>query len=345
MKPEWRFRVMAKGEVNQNPIHDTFFDSEEMRSAVDALVREDNQNHLDASIGKGPVLIRVFFPQSHQFITGAAKENILQNLLPHVKAGIARGDTIPRTAEPLSYLLIEDFGTKGLIGDPLLDDDPGPSVKNDFYYFFRNVGRSQKGEMDRGRWGIGKVVYPASSRIQAFLALTTRSDDGKTLAMGHAVLEQHNLSKNKFCPFGYFGVFPEKSSPHFVYPIVDLAELKSLRTQFHMRRKDESGLSLIILYPVDDLKPEDYVRSTIKHYFLPILTGDLQVQVSIEGEEIQLSRDTLLSVLMRKGLFDVNEQEKYRGLFNLVGWYKTQLKAGLLKLNHPNLKDTPIWSE
>jgi len=46
-------------------------------------------------------------------------------------------------------------------------DEPDDSAENmaeePFYYFWRNIGRSQKDKMRLGRWGLGKQVFPASS--------------------------------------------------------------------------------------------------------------------------------------------------------------------------------------
>ncbi|MFV2038497.1 MAG: hypothetical protein ACC646_12985, partial [Paracoccaceae bacterium] len=51
--------------------------------------------------------------------------------------------------DPENFLVIEDYGTRGLEGDPTQDDDFQPTeanIKNDFFYFWRNVGRSKKSD-------------------------------------------------------------------------------------------------------------------------------------------------------------------------------------------------------
>ncbi len=81
---------------------------------------------------------------------------------------------LPREAEAMPYLVIEDFGTRGLTGDPHVDPElePASDIKNDFFYFWRNVGRSNKGEVDRGRWGLGKAVFTVASRIRTIFGIT-----------------------------------------------------------------------------------------------------------------------------------------------------------------------------
>ena len=59
--------------------------------------------------------------------------------------------------------------------------------------------------MDRGGWGVGKTVFPRSSRLKAFFALTVRHDDRRRMLMGGAVLRSHRVGGKYFAPDGYFG--------------------------------------------------------------------------------------------------------------------------------------------
>lgn len=59
-------------------------------------------------------------------------------------------------APSMPFLVYEDFGTRGLCGDPTRTRDPasGSTDQEDFYWFWWNVGRSGKSGADRGRWGL-----------------------------------------------------------------------------------------------------------------------------------------------------------------------------------------------
>ena len=57
------------------------------------------------------------------------------------------------------------------------------------FYFWRNRGRSKKSEDSRGRWGLGKLVFPHSSQINTFFGLTKRDDDKESYLMGTADLK------------------------------------------------------------------------------------------------------------------------------------------------------------
>jgi hypothetical protein len=92
------------------------------------------------------------------------------------------------------YLLIEDFRHARADRRPALDPElepDGEETKNDFFYFWRNVGRSSKGEVDRGRWGLGKAVFTVASRVRTIFGITRRFDDGRSLLLGQSVLKTH----------------------------------------------------------------------------------------------------------------------------------------------------------
>ncbi len=104
------------------------------------------QNSLDTQSGSGPVRVR-FALSSIENSSEDKLQRYFNGLLPHLKAAGADFDPYNR---PLSYIIIEDFGTKGLTGDP---DQTTDNEDNNFYWFFRNVGRSGKGEDKGGSYG------------------------------------------------------------------------------------------------------------------------------------------------------------------------------------------------
>ncbi len=87
--------------------------------------------------------------------------------------------------EPCRFIAFEDSGTTGLTGDTDQYHEIA-GVRNPFYYFFRAEGQSNKLETGRGRWGLGKFVFPRSSRIRSFFGLTVRFDDKRRLLVGQS---------------------------------------------------------------------------------------------------------------------------------------------------------------
>ena len=99
---------MKKDEISVDPTDAEFFveDDDSLK-----LVREATQNSLDARLRQDePVLIRInlvrekLFESNNGFVTG---------LKPHLRQ-VSLNDAL--IDEPMDYLVIEDFNTKGLRG-------------------------------------------------------------------------------------------------------------------------------------------------------------------------------------------------------------------------------------
>lgn len=291
----WQFLEMQRGDVNRDPIEGEFFNTEALDSMTDALVREVIQNSLDAALPSRTVRVRFFLSSSDSALPPARRLEYFDSLWPHLVAPQSGLQAIPDPREPVHYLLIEDFGTRGLGGDVTQYDDRDGTGrrKNDFYYFWRNVGRSGKESEDRGRWGLGKTVFQASSRINAFLGLTTREEDGHSYLMGQSVLKIHILQGRRFAPYGYFGQF-EGTLP---LPLADPESLGRFCGDFGIARNGQTGLSIVVPYPDPDIHMLGLIQSVIHHYFFPILAGDLAVEVCNGRFSETLDRESLREVV------------------------------------------------
>ncbi|MEA2165448.1 MAG: hypothetical protein QOK37_3575 [Thermoanaerobaculia bacterium] len=279
--PKWHFRAMTRGEINVDPVHDEFFKAQDL---ADALVREAIQNSLDAR-GRGRSIVRVRFrlASGEQALSPEAAAPYLRGLEPHLSLP-------PFAAMP--FLVVEDSGTRGLVGDPGEDpelDDHG-GERNDFYYFWRNVGRSGKGELDRGRWGLGKAVFPVSSRIHTMFGLTRRADDHRLLLLGQSVVKTHVIDGKRFAPYGFFADTGRDDFPHAVE---DAGATSRFIKDFGLER-DDAGLSIVIpFFREDDLRFDLIVSSAIRQYFYPITRGDLIVTVEEESRKVMISSRTI----------------------------------------------------
>lgn len=312
MSGQWMCRRMGRGEMNQDPVHEEFFKQRE--DLVEALVRESVQNSLDASIN-GRVTVRFGFstgplePQAgRQFVGGVE---------PHVRAALGGAPT----HGAIDFLTIEDFGTRGLCGVPEMEmDDPGQLTKNDFYYFWRNVGRSKKSDTDRGRWGLGKIVYPATSTLFTFFGMTVRKDDGRKLLMGQAVLKVHELQGKRHCPYPYYGV---PAGEDFCLPVEDVDAIADFTRTFELERRDQPGLSIVIpSFRKDEVTPEGILRAAVRNYFYPILAGALSVEVRDRGRVVELTALTIRQVASQLHLQNGNGQGRpqFDPLFDLAAW-------------------------
>ncbi len=307
----WKFKEMRRDDIHADPVISEFFTTEALGSLTDAVIRECIQNSLDARLDNRKVKVRISFPGAGQLVPPTRSRRYLQDLPPHLTAEGSGVRTQVPLDTPMRYLVFEDFGTKGLTGDPSqYQDAEGP--KNDFYYFWRNIGRSRKSDRDRGRWGLGKFVVPKSSRIHSFFGLTVREDDPERtlLLMGQCILKEHKVGTETFCPYGYFGEFDGDA---FAMPITDEALIRQFSEDFRLVRQDEPGLSLVVPFPFHeqavDIDAKNILTAIVKHYFFPILDAELIVEVS-EGSRSWSLDDTSIFSLVESDDVDLDSEER-----------------------------------
>src|SRR5206468_8431532 len=184
------------------------------------------------------------------------------------------------------FLVVEDFGTHGLRGNP---ETKEPS---DFYFFWHVVGRSGKSDAKAGRWGLGKTVFPNSSQIPSFFGYTVRSDDHRHLLLGQTCLRTHMLGGVTYLPYAFYQSTGERT---FVLPFDNQSRLEKFRADFRLSRRDENGLSVAIPFPYPELTEPSLVEAAIEHYFFPILAGLLVVRIN----ERVIDRNSILPIAAR----------------------------------------------
>ena len=341
--PTWRFREMGRDEINVDPVHDEFFKAQDL---ADALVRESVQNSLDARRGHSTVRVR--------FRVGSGDAALCATTATRYRAGLdehltAIGAAVPRMDTAMPFLLIEDFGTRGLAGDPAVDPEIDDAAeKNDFYFFWRNVGRSSKSELDRGRWGLGKAVFSVASRVRTVFGLTLRADDSKRLLLGQSVLKTHVIDGHRYAPYGFFGHF---AKDHFPLPVEDDDSIDRFVTDFGSERS-EPGLSVVIpWYREDELRFEQIAESAIRQYFYPITRGDLVVSIEEGSRKETLNARTIDTLAARfSGPAADDSQQGGRpgslaSLCALTRWSVTLPDDEYVPVAEPPIASAPKWRE
>ena len=138
----WYFRRKASGEKIRNPIQGEFFATEAIDGPAQALVRESVQNSLDARAAEGPVRVRIALAVGSEALPGSAAKELFGSAWLHYQAPGNGLHAAPLPGAPCPYLVIEDFGTKGLTGDPRQSDpDRDPEVVASFHARFCHAGR------------------------------------------------------------------------------------------------------------------------------------------------------------------------------------------------------------
>jgi len=337
MSAEWHFKELRPGDKDRQPTQGEFFATDAIKSVAEALVRESIQNCLDAGVGKRgqPVHVRFYLGTGPHSLPAQKARKYFQDGWKHFAAAGNGLDDIPRANDSCPYLVVEDFGTTGLIGN-VNQWQHIPGEKNPFYYFFRTEGRSGKSDEDRGRWGIGKYVFPRSSRVSAFVAVTVRVDDQKRLLMGQAVLKSHTVGKKYFTPDGDYG---RSNASGLTLPVGDKSFIESFTKDFRLKRKDEPGLSVVVPWIDSEFTAETLLSAVIEDYFFPILTGGLIVTVATGNDTIEVNKHSLSVASKTLG-------DEFAGrmlpLLQLADWARDNATAEMIRLN-PAAKQRPVW--
>lgn len=335
----WIFKEHKPGLKSREPTQGEFFSTDAIRSMAEALVRESVQNSLDANHAEQTITVRFHLANGSQALEPVKAQQYFSSAWPHFKAQGNGLDDVPDVDKECRYLLVEDFGTTGLTGD-VAQWRHVDGVKNSFFYFFRTEGRSGKGEEDRGRWGIGKYVFPRSSRVNAFLTLTVRSTDSKTFVMGQAVLKSHGVGDRYFTPDGDFG----KTNPdgtELVLPSDDAQFADQFRRDFSLSRTGEPGLSVVVPWVNDEITRDSLLMAVIEDYYSPILSGGLQIEVSDQSGAIKVTGETLREACKQLG---ADFEKRMLPRVDLAAWANDLDPAMVVRLNPANPK-RPQWED
>ena len=306
MKPRWYFNRLRRGDRIRDPIQGEFFASEAIDGPAEALVREGIQNSLDANRDANgqplskTVRVRIFVSGQDGALSASRMKPYVEGAWEHLHADRNGLHEAPDEGTSCPFLVFEDFCTTGLTGDIEQWEDK-PDVRNPFFYFFRAEGRSAKGEDDRGRWGVGKAVFPRASRANSIFGVTVRHNDKRRLLMGNVVLKTHRAENGQqYSPDGWYGI-PEESSPsesgRLVLPVEDATLIDRFCKDFQLERGSQAGLSIVVPWYEDEITAERLIGAAIRGYFYPILTGALEVTVATTAGTRVLTADSLLPTL------------------------------------------------
>ena len=340
----WHYRVKAPDEKVRDPIQGEFFSTEAIKNPADALVREAIQNALDAALkdSTGQLIdvlrVRLYLATGAHALSGKQADQWFQGTWEHFHAPGNGLREAPLKTETCPYLVFEDFTTTGLEGD-ITQSEPIDGVANPFFYFFRAEGLSGKGGGDLGRWGVGKHVFPRSSRANAFFGLSVRDDDKKKILMGHTVFKSHRTGGKFYCPDGYFG---SKDGYGLVLPVTDVHTIEKFTKDFHIKRTTESGLSVVVPWVDPEITANALIEAAVRGYFFPILTGALSVTVETPETSLVIDDSTLDEAALL--LADKEESKDILNLVELAEWASTRKPQDILKLA-PCDPERPEWRD
>lgn len=274
--PSWRFVEHHPEAKSRDPLQSELLNQESFNPA-DALVRESIQNSLDAKVPKAEAIrVRIYVSGASGALAPGEAAPYFQGFWPHVGQCENGGQVASELVKGhCRFVVIEDFGTIGLTGDPSATRVPD-GESNNYYYFLRAEGISAKASSNLGRWGVGKYVFPKTSGVNAFLAYTNRFDDpDNSLLVGQTVLMNHSLDGKDYDPDGWWA----KPGKGVQLPITDQHLIQQTTARWNVSRTAEPGLSIVIPYVEENLTGADFVRAVIRAYCGAVLAGGLSVDV------------------------------------------------------------------
>ena len=297
MKFAWHFSKVNPRFKNREATQGEFFAND---TELRAFVREAIQNSMDARRPEysGPVSVRIFVSGNKSALSLEAAKCYFKGGWDHFHAEESGLRDSPGKTDDCCFITYEDSGTTGLTGD--VDQyHEVTGVRNPFYYFFRAEGQSNKTEAGRGRWGLGKFVFPRCSRIRSFFGVTVRHDDKQRLLVGQSILRSHNIDEKSYTPDGWFGEKPAKDEA--APPVNDQRFIDQFAEDFCLERGRDPGLSIVVPYCDERWTPAAVVDAVAQDYFYPILREDLIVIVEDADTQTVLNSQTLVSVVDQCG--------------------------------------------
>lgn len=269
---KWRFSKQRSDQVESEITQRDQFNNDEVKIS-ETIVREAIQNSLDAAVND-PINISVRFKWVDKK-TGLDPHffrSLFDKQFDHAK--LAGLDVEALDFENPSALVIEDFGTCGLEGAVDQWDE------NHFSDFWRRHGKSHKTGKSRGRWGLGKLVYSATSEIGAFFGVTLRSGEKQCQLMGQTVLNLRTIENERFPAHAFFSDYEHEESDEnrINVPIKDYRFVEDFIANFCLERGQSPGLSVVIPFPDRKFNLKHMLGVAVENYFYPLITGQLTLK-------------------------------------------------------------------
>ena len=270
------------------------------------------QNSLDATIDhdENPTLIRFAYKEleNNEFFL-----KYINNLIPKLNCmGSLKNQLSNDEKSNPDFLIIEDFNTTGLTGADNFKDNIDAEQRDEmsnFMGFFGKIGVSTKKDKGKlGSKGIGSTSNGMNSKIRSYFGYTIRQDDRRELLQGICLGKTHFFEQDKYDWIGRYAKFNEINGSEQLdpYPIDDPVTIGEFKDNLNLKRKDQSGLSIIIPYPKDDIKNNrsKLIKHLIGNFYPVIIQGKLKIDLEnlMEGFSEIVTKENLYEVFNNPNL-------------------------------------------
>ncbi len=301
-KNSWLGTKKGANQVENESQNANFFTNTDVLTSQSILVRESIQNAIDArdrENGCNMAFVRFYVGS----VTAAVGKKYFAEQYERIVKCLKN---VPNLDDECLFIAVEDFNTTGLVGSVNNDLPEGDSKIGSYFYFTWATGKSNKKTGTRGKNGVGKIVFPKTSRIKSFLVFSSRDnskvpDEGANLLFGTSILRTHELGGSKWLPESHWmhedaSIHVDSSASETMHiPSSNVDSINEFAKDWKLKRKlDEYGTSIVIPYRDENFTGTNLAQCVTQDYFVAILEGILEVEVIDEtGFKILLNSENI----------------------------------------------------
>jgi len=234
-------------------------------------------------------------------------------------------------SDSISCLIMEDFSTTGITGDPNIPDyQTKEGEKNNWYHFLIDFGGANKLQDAKkgGSEGEGRQTFMLNSGIATFFGISIDStSDNRPSIFGMSYFGSRKVNGVTFPAFSSFGKKIQYEGNDECIPVTDPEKAKEFISLFNLKRKiSDPGTSIIIpFYNKEEISSEFIIERLINIYRVPIFRDELEVFV----EGTQINSENIRSL--------VDAREESPGKKMLYQDYFNFLEESKLKVPEENI--------
>ena len=306
----WLGTKKGANQVENESQHANFFTNTDVLTGQSILIRESIQNAIDArdkANGHSKAKVR--------FYVGTVSSSIGKKYFKDQYVRIEKClRNVPSLEEDCHFIAVEDFNTTGLVGSVKNDLPEGDSRIGSFFFFTWATGKSNKSAGTRGKNGVGKIVFPKTSKIKSFLVFSSRDNavvpnEPRNLLFGTSILKTHELDGVKWLPESHWMCVDDSANEPMHVPGSNENSISEFAKDWKLERKlNQKGTSIVIPYRDENFSGKNLAQCIAQDYFVAILEGILEVevidesgfQVTMNAENITENLEALDESLMTK---------------------------------------------
>jgi hypothetical protein len=192
-------------------------------------------------------------------------------------------------------LIMEDFNTTGITGDPeILDEETTSGERNNWYYFLYDFGGKSKLDdpTKGGSEGEGMQTFMLNSGISTFFGLSVDSSNNNLASIfGMSYFGSRKVDGLRYSVFASFGKEKEIEGNKECVPESDAKKVEDFISLFGLKRNiNEPGTSIVIpFYNREEIDEKFIIQKLLDIYRVPIFRKQLEIEVG----DLKINHETI----------------------------------------------------